>query len=71
MFEQTVQPRRGASRDGALPNGELPLTLSGDDELERCARDSSSFTLSGMNAFEPRRRQATMNLLTAVASSLS
>jgi hypothetical protein len=33
MFEQTVQPRRGASRDGALPNGELPLTLSGDDEL--------------------------------------
>jgi hypothetical protein len=33
MLEQTVQPRRGASRDGALPDGELPPTLSGDDEL--------------------------------------
>ena len=33
MFKQTVQPRRGASKDSALPNGELPPTLSGDDEL--------------------------------------
>ena len=33
MFEQTVQPRRGASRDSALPDGELPPTLSGDDDL--------------------------------------
>ena len=33
MLEQTVQPRRGASRDSALPDGELPPTLSGDDEL--------------------------------------
>ena len=33
MFEQTVQPRKGASRDRALPDDELPPTLSGDDEL--------------------------------------
>jgi len=33
MFEQTVQRRSGASKDSALPDGELPPTLSGDDEL--------------------------------------
>jgi hypothetical protein len=33
MFEQTVQPRRGASRDSALPDDEVTPTLSGDDEL--------------------------------------
>jgi hypothetical protein len=33
MFEQTVQPRKDASRDSALADGELPPTLSGDDEL--------------------------------------
>lgn len=33
MFERTVGPRRGASRASALPDDELPPTLSGDDEL--------------------------------------
>ena len=33
MFEQTVQPRRGASRDSALPDDKVTSTLSGDDEL--------------------------------------
>src|SRR6266478_6125314 len=38
MSEQIVQPRRGASRDEVLPDGELPPTLAGDDELVSLCR---------------------------------